>query len=281
LKPTFETACRAIRGSRKRQEDAATCWPGASTYDESAERPDAPGDQLLAVLADGMGGHAGGEIASRTVCEAFVQTFAHTDIDMAVDERLSVALAVANDTVARVTTEHPALAGMGSTAVGIVLRDATLQWISVGDSPLYLVRDREAALLNADHSLAPALDQLVEQGKLSAEAARNDPRRHMLRSAVTGEPLDLIDLSRKPLDLIAGDIVVLASDGVHAIEMDEIARIATAYAADTADEIASAILRAVETVRDPMQDNTTLIVVKVADVSRADADDVEPTTETR
>jgi protein phosphatase len=84
----------------------------------------------------------------------------------------------------------------------------------------------------------------------------------MLRSAVTGEELDLVDVSRRPLVLEAGDYVILASDGVHTLDTAEIERVVSAYAEDGADAVASALIRAVEAVRDPHQDNTTIIAVR-------------------
>jgi protein phosphatase len=97
---------------------------------------------------------------------------------------------------------------------------------------------------------------------MSVEAARNDPRRHMLRSALTGETLELVDVSRKPLPLEPGDYVLLASDGIHTIEDAEISRVVAAYSDDGPEAIAGALIRAVEQVRDPHQDNITVIVVR-------------------
>jgi protein phosphatase len=151
---------------------------------------------------------------------------------------------------------------MGSTLVGAKFGCDGLEWVSVGDSPMFLYRHGEIALLNEDHSLAPALDQLVAEGKLSAERARTDPRRHMLRSAITGEEVDMVDVSRRPLPLESGDYVVLASDGIHTLEPSEIARVITAYGRDGCEVLAEALIRAVEQVRDPHQDNTTVIVVR-------------------
>jgi protein phosphatase len=84
----------------------------------------------------------------------------------------------------------------------------------------------------------------------------------MLRSAVTGEDLDLVDVSRKPLTLEPGDYVILASDGLHTLDMGEIERIVAAYAQDGAEAVADALIRAVEAMRDPHQDNTTVIAVR-------------------
>ena len=152
---------------------------------------------------------------------------------------------------------------MGATCVGLVVGEAGLDWISVGDSPLYIHRRGKLRRLNADHSLAPLLDQMVADGKMDAEKARNDTRRHYLRSAVTGEELDLIDVSERPLVLQSGDTVVLASDGLLTLEDDDIRRVIMAYSGDGAAALADALLRAVDTVGLPHQDNTTVIVLVV------------------
>ena len=154
------------------------------------------------------------------------------------------------------------LRGMGATLIGAAFGPAGLEWVSVGDSPLYLLRDGRLQLVNEDHSLAPLLDELARAGRISEEQARNDSRRHMLRSAVTGEDLDLVDLSHKPLVLASGDHVVLASDGIHTIDDTDITRIITAYADDGPQAIADALVRSVENMRDPHQDNFTVIVVR-------------------
>ncbi len=247
--PHYEAAIAASQGGRRYQEDAAAIWPGGN----------GPPPMLL-VLADGMGGHAGGATASRLVCDTFIEAcLAATGETSA---RLRTALDEANQSIHRVAAETPSLSGMGSTLVGVALGRDGLEWISVGDSPLYLYRAAEIALLNEDHSLAPALDQMAAEGRITADEARNDPRRHMLRSAVTGEELDLVDLSKKALILEPGDYVILASDGIHSLEESEIARVITGYAGDGVEAVAKALVRAVLDVKEPYQDNVTVVVVR-------------------
>jgi protein phosphatase len=136
-----------------------------------------------------------------------------------------------------------------------------MDWVSVGDSPLYLMRDGAITRLNADHSLAPEIDRLAALGVLTADEARTDPRRHVLRSALTGTEIDMIDWSREPLPFKLGDVVILASDGIHTVPEEEIARLAAA--AETPDAAAEALLAAVAAAGDPYQDNTTVVVVRV------------------
>lgn len=256
---SFDFAARATKGARDYQEDSSAFWPPKDTNGD-ANGAASNDSRLVAVLADGMGGHTAGALASQMVCENFIAAFA--GLNGSRSERLLEALRSANDAIAAKVTANPVLSGMGSTVVAAVLSDEGVEWVSVGDSPLLLFRGGEIALLNEDHSLAPELDRLAAQGRITAEQAKADPRRHMLRSAVTGEELDLVDVSRKPLVLEAGDYVILASDGLHTLEQPEIERIVAAYASDGADAVASALIREVEAMRDPHQDNTTVIAVR-------------------
>lgn len=250
----------ATRGQRSYQEDAAATWPGESTFGwNNALLPRSRG-AFMAVLADGMGGHAGGARASQTACRAFFEACAVAREDL--PSLLRVGLDAANTQIAETVLVNPRLAGMGTTLVGTSFTDRGLEWVSVGDSPLYLFRRGEIALLNEDHSLAPALDRLAEEGAISRDEAKNDPRRHMLRSAITGEQIELVDVSKQPLALGSDDFVILASDGIHSLEAEEIVRVGRAYAADGPDAVAKALIRAVENQRDPYQDNTTVIVVR-------------------
>jgi PPM family protein phosphatase len=272
--PEFDHACSTTQGARDYQEDTAQLWSGNSETSVAANGAGAPqaaadnggGDgppPLLAVLADGMGGHAGGAVASRTVCDTFIKTFAETD--GSVRNRLVDALRQANTAVAETAASNPILGGMGSTLVGAVFTPEGVEWVSVGDSPLMLYRRGEIAFLNEDHSLAPELDRQAAEGKITTDEARSDPRRHMLRSAVTGDEIDLVDVSRRPLKLQAGDYILVASDGLHTLEPGEIERIVTAYGDDGAEAVANGLIRAVEAMRVPHQDNTTVVAVRISE----------------
>jgi protein phosphatase len=254
----FEHASRATKGARSYQEDTALFWPGEDPFSPGAVGVN--GAEIMAVLADGMGGHAGGALASRMACESFIKSFAGQNGPKR--ERLKSALDAANQAIAATVEANPALTGMGSTLVGVTFGPDGVEWVSVGDSPLMLFRRGEIALLNEDHSLAPELDRLAAEGRISEDEARRDPRRHMLRSAVTGDELDLVDLSRRPLMVEPGDYIILASDGLQTLEAGEIERVVAAYASDGASAVANALIRAVEAMKDPHQDNATVVAVR-------------------
>ncbi len=258
----YAHACCATQGARRYQEDMAAVLIGADADAQSAEAPPGARHRLVAVLADGMGGHAGGDVASRTVCETFLQAYDAAGAGMSTTDCLLHALQLCNDAVAEQIATNPMLSGMGSTVIGVVFGPDGAQWISVGDSPLYLFRQGEIALLNADHSLAPELDQLAAAGLMSVQAARADSRRHMLRSAVCGDDIALVDHSQQPTPLHPGDYVILASDGLQTLDAEEIARLVSAYADAGPQAVASALIRAVDALRQSHQDNATVLVVQ-------------------
>lgn len=243
----FEHATRASQGARNYQEDSAEVRESTSG--------------LMAVLADGMGGHTGGALASGLACKFFLHAYATSSGE--VPARLAEALDLANAAIAHETAENPALSGMGCTLVGLAFGPEGVEWVSVGDSPLFLLRKGEIVLLNEDHSLAPEIDKLAAAGRISWEAAKSDARRHFLRSALTGTEIDMIDRSRRPLALEPDDVVILASDGIHTLSHAAIARVVAAADGRPA-AVAEALLAAVEAAGDAYQDNTTVVVVRVA-----------------
>ena len=252
----FQYAVRASQGGRSYQEDTA-----AVRQDPDSTSAGTPATMLLATLADGMGGHAGGAIASAEVCKTFEAQFVNQGGGQR--DRLKAALSAANGAIGNIVATQPHLRGMGSTLIGVAFSEGHAIWVSVGDSPLYLYRRGEMARLNEDHSMGPVIDRLVETGRLDPEEAQNDPRRHLLRSAVVGEELDLVDLAQAPWPLQSGDVVVLASDGIHSIADLEIARLIAAYRKEGPEATADALIKAVADAGVPHQDNTTVVVVTV------------------
>ncbi len=254
----LQYAVRASQGGRSYQEDTA-----AVRRDPDGAGVAAPETVLLAILADGMGGHAGGAIASAEVCKTFEAQFVNQSGSQR--DRLKAALNAANGAIGNIVGAQPHLRGMGSTLIGVAFSEGHAIWVSVGDSPLYLYRRGEMARLNEDHSMGPVIDRLVEAGRLDPEDAKHDPRRHLLRSAVVGEEFDLVDLAQAPWPLQPGDVVVLASDGIHSIADIEIARLIAAYRKEGPEATAEALLKAVADAGVPHQDNTTVVVVSVGD----------------
>ena len=216
---------------------------------------------LVAALADGMGGEVGGRVASELAIKAALAGYRETS--GAVGDRLHTALASANDTLARRIRSEPTLGGMGCTLVVLALTPDGMRWISVGDSPLWHVRDGRLRRLNEDHSMRPALAQLVETGRITADEAARDPQRNALRSCVVGAEIDLIDGPSDPVTLAPGDIVILASDGLETLSEEEIATHLLAARSQLPKSGVAALLAAVEAKNRPRQDNVSVIAVFV------------------
>jgi protein phosphatase len=201
-----------------------------------------PDGSLLVVVADGMGGHAGGAVASKVVVETFVKAIES-------GRKLTDGLQEANAAVKARAAGNADLTGMGSTLLAARLKGDEIDWISVGDSPLYLVFANEVERLNADHSMAPQIDALVGRGVMTAEEAAAHPGRHTLREAVMGETLQLIDEGRR--SLVPGSTVLLCSDGVESLPRERIAA--------AANLPVSGLVDAVLAMNRAHQDNVTIV----------------------
>jgi protein phosphatase len=163
----------------------------------------------VAVVADGMGGHAAGEVASRIAVETFLH---HAQSANSLDD-LVAAVQAANQAIIDDVADNPDRWGMGTTLVAtarIPYNDGhALAYVHVGDSRLYLVRDGAIRQVTEDHSVA---DELVRRGHLTPEEAAVDPRRHQLTRALGTELTVSIDSGF--LAAQRGDYLILCSDGL-------------------------------------------------------------------
>jgi len=256
-------ATRISQGARPYQEDHCDflVLDGDGGDGNSDSAAGAAG--LLLVLADGMGGHVGGAVASKTAVDNFIAAWQAQNNTADIPTRLQNALAAANDSLREKIAVTPSCAGMGCTLVGAAITDHKLHWVSVGDSPLWLMQSGELQRLNQDHSMAPMLQNLVAAGRMTAAEAAADPRRNALRSAVMGKELTLVDCPDAPLPLPSPPEparILLASDGLQTLSDNEIADIMRQCAAFDSGACADRLLQAVEAKQHPRQDNTTVMV---------------------
>lgn len=177
--------------------------------------------EILLVVADGLGGHLGGEVASRMAVER-IGEFVRTSVGDP-DERLRSAIEQANDDILDRAREDPSLDGMGTTVVCLLLVEDGRSWVAhVGDSRLYRLRGGSIRCLTEDHSL---IATLVREGVLTEAQARDDPRRNQILRAL-GVRED-VELDLGAVELQPGDVYLLCSDGLHGlIEDEEIQRLA-------------------------------------------------------
>ena len=251
---SLEISGDQIAGARDYQEDAFL-----TTYldDESGESK----SSALVVVADGMGGHAAGNIASNMVVSTFNKTFTGKFGKQDPPGVLRGALKNANEGLKESIEETPGLDGMGCTMVTAAITKGKIYWISVGDSHLYVIRDREITKKNEDHSYGGYLDRMRSQGiDVEAEAGLS---RNMLMSAMTGEEIAEVDCPNAGYQLLPGDRVVIASDGLDTLESETILK--TSTWSHTPKECVAGLLKAVDEAKRPRQDNTTIVVVDVVE----------------
>ncbi|MDW4497158.1 protein phosphatase 2C domain-containing protein [Sulfitobacter sp. D35] len=244
-------------GGREQQEDAI-----AMDFAEGA-------DFGFIVLADGMGGHSAGDVASKiVVTEVFSELKMLADqpelLERNFDRILRKAVAAANECVARIAQDSPGSRGMGATLIAPVVFDNRLYWISVGDSPLYLLRGSRLFRLNEEHSFASRMSKLVAKGQLDPEVAEQHPDRNCLTSVLGGQAIPEIDCRSQAVELRENDIVIAASDGLQFIGEWQIARIAFEARDLPSAEIGKRLLQSVYDLDDPDQDNVSLCVLKIS-----------------
>ena len=174
--------------------------------------------------------------------------------------RFKQCLNEASSRLCELVKDDPSLEGMGSTVIAAHYDGQELTWLSVGDSPMWLFSNKKLVRLNADHSMARVLDRMVENGDLSEEEARNDRRRNMLLSAVTGSPVEIVDCAKRSCRLVAQDRLLIASDGIQTLADQEIER-QLAATEGTAESVADALLSAVRTASGERQDNMTFLLL--------------------
>jgi serine/threonine protein phosphatase PrpC len=209
---------------------AATTHPGirrTSNEDAYCSRPDLG----LFIVADGMGGHVAGEVASKIAVDAIEAFIGQTaseaagltssqpvDPTLGVDgSRLKSAFHLANQRLADEVAAAVDLRGMATTASTVLLKDDSKAMLAhVGDSRIYLFRDNELERMTNDHSW---VEEQMRAGLLSPLEARQHPWRNVVTRALSGGEDPEVDV--KAVDLHPGDRLLLCSDGLSSVVTDE------------------------------------------------------------
>lgn len=216
------------------------------------------GPRLLAV-ADGMGGHAAGEVASKVV----IASLAHVDDDEPGDDllgKLRDAVASGNGAISELVTSDPDLEGMGTTLTAILFAGNRLGLVHIGDSRAYLLREGSFAQITHDDTF---VQSLIDEGRITQDEAATHPQRSLLLRALTGHDFEP---SLTVREARAGDRFLLCSDGLSGVvsleTLDEAIRIPDPQAcADRMIELA---------LKGGGPDNVTVIVADVEDVDFGD-----------
>ena len=170
----------------------------------------------LFAVADGMGGHRGGAVASEVALEMLSHLKGDSMSGSGAADGLADMVTQANDAVLERASEEPRLAGMGTTLTAVVVQPGRIHLAHVGDSRAYLLRDGSLKQLTEDHSL---VQRMVNEGKLSPEEAEVHPHRSVLTRALGVEPG--LEVDKETLDVRAGDRILLCSDGLTTMVPEE------------------------------------------------------------
>jgi len=236
---------------REGNEDSYLCEPERELY----------------IVADGMGGHAAGEVASETVITSLNETLTKDLLRHALEsgvealqELLTQSIQQANEAVVERAAQNWALQGMGSTVALALRNEGKLYVANVGDSRVYLVRDGRAMVISQDHSVAAIL---LQKGQISPEEVRDHPMRNQLTMALGSNDRPLAPAFR-PEDLLPGDRVVICSDGLWDMVSDKDITRLTEAAPDAATAVNNLILAAHQA---GGHDNITVIIAIEADMT--------------
>ena len=216
------------------------------------------GPRLLA-MADGMGGHAGGDIASSTVIGALVDLDDEAPNSSEAGKALLRRIATANEQLADMVRAEPSLHGMGTTLIAILRSNNKLVIAHIGDSRAFLARDGKLNQITRDHSY---VQSLVDEGRITADEAIGHPQRSLVTRVLTGQPDDEPDLMVR--EARAGDRYLIASDGLtDYVAADTITDVVTAGnpPGKTADRLVDLALKA------GAPDNVTIVIGDVVDLT--------------
>lgn len=252
----YDTSTVISQGRRDRQEDAII-----ADFPSGARNG-------FAVLADGMGGHEAGDVASKiVVTEVFSELKLRSgdwdEMESKMVEILENAAHGANQCVGMYSEQRSPQSLMGSTLLAPVVIEDRLFWISVGDSPLFLLRDGAIRRLNDEHALGSQIDYLVDSGLMQRDEAMNHPDQTCLTSVLVGGDIPQIDCPAEPESLQEGDILIASSDGLLVLSEEQISQAVEPVSDRSAERIGAALLSRIEEAGDPNQDNVAFCVIKV------------------
>ncbi len=228
------------------------------------------GPRLLAI-ADGMGGHAAGEVASAVAISAIAPLDRQnliSDDDML--NALADAVASARATLHDMSASDPAVEGMGTTLTAMLWAGARVAVCHIGDSRAYLLRDGDLYQITRDHTL---IQSLVDEGRLSPAAAANHPQRSLIMRALQGSTDADPDLAMH--DAMLADRYLLCSDGLTDVVADEAVHHILSTVPDAEDAVNQLIALAI---RNGGPDNITCVVADVVDTA---VGPVPPSTDAR
>ena len=208
-------------------------------------------------VADGMGGHAGGDIASAMVSQAVAQADRQYQNPAEAIESVDSTLVAANEKLSKTVADHQELRGMGTTFSGLMVVDDKIALSHIGDSRIYRVNDGKLKQISKDHTF---VQRLVDTGRITPEEALVHPRRNVLMRVLGDVEIEL-EIDSEVHDAVAGDRWLLCSDGLCGVVPEDV--IARIVLNKTVDVEEAAELLVYEALEHGAPDNVTVVVVDV------------------
>jgi serine/threonine protein phosphatase PrpC len=174
-------------------------------------------DEYLFVVADGMGGHRAGDVASKLGTQHFVRYYKKLRKKKnSIMDSMSQALEKANNMILSKATSDPRKRGMGTTFSAVVIAGMSAYIVHVGDSRIYLIRDDEIQQLTTDHTF---VGKMLEEGRITEDEARDHPQKNILYMSL-GARKSFEPEIKKQLDIMESDIFMMCSDGLNNMVSD-------------------------------------------------------------
>lgn len=212
--------------------------------------------KYLFLVADGMGGHAGGDVASAIAVNRIAEVDREFPSARDAEFALQTALLAANTLLAETVFEHNELTGMGTTVSGFLRVGNQIAIAHIGDSRIYLLRDGKFEQISADHTF---VQRLVDSGRITPEEAAVHPRRSVLMR-VLGDVDAAPEIDTTVLDTLPGDRWLLCSDGLSSYVTDDKLHNVLANV-PTAKEAAERLVK--ESLDQGAPDNVTVVIVDI------------------
>jgi serine/threonine protein phosphatase PrpC len=217
--------------------------------------------RYLAVVADGMGGHAGGDVASAATVLDMIH-LDHDNYSEDADTVLADEIQTANSLLSELVHINPKLAGMGTTVTALLLAEGKLHFAHIGDSRAYRLRNGEFEQVSVDHTF---VQRLIDEGRLRAEEAETHPHKNVLMR-VLGDVDASPELDLDALEVQAGERWLLCSDGLNYVAGHVVER--TVRETKSLHECAELLVKL--TLEAGAPDNVTVVLVDIAEQTSDD-----------
>lgn len=245
----------SVIGKRNEQQDTVIADDEYMYYEKG---------RAIATLCDGMGGLNGGKQASLTCATLLNNTFHKSNNEdvLTFYRRIVPKL---DSAVKNLKNEDGSFLNAGTTLISVVVEAGTLNWLSIGDSRIYIIRNNKIKCITHDHNYSMLLNEKVNRGEINQSDADSDPLKDALVSYIGMGGVKYIDINTKPFPLIDEDCIILCSDGLYrALKDDEIVAIVNAVDGDM-KQAATALTDFAMSKELKGQDNTSVIVIKYND----------------